>query len=199
MQKVCSWRSITISIKMVANLLDDDRSLPSLPILLTIPTTKITSNCKVDDKINLKLKRWRSNDEIVGPENHSTHQTSWKFKGAHPLPMPLHPERRPYFLQEVPSNFPLKWLQLDHTPCYSNWTVHGTVPTYWFLLGPFTMTFLSYLLASESMLSFWGIRQPTVLEQNPPKLTLYFVRINATIWANVHRFRREIPWRCVSW
>jgi len=88
---------------MVVNLLDDDRSLPTI---LTVPTTKITSNCKVDDKIYLKLTT--GEDPMM---------KSWDLKTialikhhgnsrGPPLPMPLHPEIRPCYRKEVPSSFP---------------------------------------------------------------------------------------------
>ena len=119
--------------------------------------------------------------------HHSTHQTSWKFKGAHPLPMPLHPEIRPSFLQ-VPSNFPWKRLQLDHTPCYSNWTVHGTgvyILVYILLTchlvsvpSILTWRFLKQTHTDTQNSSIYrplGWTQPTTTVRNPQRLQQFHV------------------------
>ena len=54
----------------------------------------------------------------------------------------LHRVRPPYVQQSLPTLLP--WLPVNrkkkHRSCqgYSNWKVDDTVPTYWFIIGPFT-------------------------------------------------------------
>ena len=117
--------------------------------------------------------------------HHSTHQTSWKFKGPTP-PYATPPEIRPCYRKEVPSNFPSKWLQLDHTPCCSNWTVHGTVPTYWFILLTCHLVSVPSILTwrlkkthtdtqNSSIYRPFGWTEPATTVRNPQRLQQFHV------------------------
>ena len=66
---------------------------------------------------------------------------------------------------------------------YSNWKIDGTVPTYWFVFGPFTST---YLLLSASHL-FW----PSGKESFARYYTAFFCSSEPTLFPNSQ-------WGCVK-